>query len=123
MSGRAPPLPYSCQLQCLVNRNWTTRQPLLKGFAFDQFEDEKKMPVGFLEVVDCSNVGMIQRGEKLSFTLKAADAVRVARELVGEDLTGDVTFQFCVVCSIDFTHPSGAHERHKLVVANLPADP
>ena len=110
-------------LQRVFERDRPTLQSIRERLAFDEFKDQEAESVGLFEIVDRGNVGMIQRGEKLGFTLEAADPVRVAGELSGKDLNGNVTFQLRIARSIDFAHAPGADQRHKLIIADLPANP
>src|SRR5262252_5121562 len=61
---------------------------------------------------------MVQRSQDFGFTLKAAQTVGVACELIGQNFDCDVALQFRVTCAIDFTHSalaekSGNFERAK----------
>ncbi len=49
-----------------------------RGLSED--EAKKLIIVGFFEPIECSNVGMVQRGEQLRFALEAGHALGVARE-------------------------------------------
>src|SRR5262245_34087869 len=47
---------------------------------------------------------MVQRSQDFGFTLKAADAIQVTRELFGQNFDCDVALQFRVACAIDLAH-------------------
>ena len=51
------------------------------------------MTCRLFETVDRANVGMIQRGEHLRFTLEARDAIGIARERFRQDLDRDFAIQ------------------------------
>jgi hypothetical protein len=55
---------------------------------------------------------MIQRGERAGFALEALQALRVAGDVVGQYLEGDVASELRVVGAIDLAHAPGT-ERGK----------
>ena len=64
--------------QRLIDRHRTARDPLRQIVTLDEFHDEGGQASALLEAVDAGNVRMIQRGERLRFTLKPRKAVGVA---------------------------------------------
>src|ERR1041385_2285360 len=60
---------------------------------------------------------MIERGEHFRFTLKAGDAVGIARELIGQDLDRDFALQLRVACTIHFTHSAATQQGQNVVRA------
>ena len=71
-----------------------------------QLEDEEGLPAGFLESVDGRDVLVAQRSEYVSLALEAGQAVRICRELLGEELQCDVATELRVAGSIDLPHSS-----------------
>jgi hypothetical protein len=47
---------------------------------------------------------MIQRCDNFRFSLKAADAIWIARKFVGKDLDGYIAFQFGIARAIHLSH-------------------
>jgi hypothetical protein len=72
-------------LESLFNRDWTTVDAIRQRFTLDQLQHQESGSVRFMHIVDARDIPMIQRGQHLGFTLKPADAIRIAGELVGEE--------------------------------------
>ena len=83
-------------LESFVDRNRSALQPIGDCLSIDKFKDEKLRSIGFFEIVDRGNIRMIQRRENLSFALESAETVRVARELIRQDLDRDLAFELRV---------------------------
>ena len=79
--------------------------------ALDQFQDERVRLAAVLEPVDRADVRMVQRGEHLRFALEAREAIRIARERVGQDLQRDVAIQLRIARAIHLAHAAGAKGR------------
>ncbi len=59
-----------------------------------------------LQIVNDGNVGVIERGQGLSFRLEAGDAIRIGHKRVGQNLHRDVSSQPRVARTIDLSHPA-----------------
>ena len=75
-------------------------------WTFDQFEHERLHAVRFLEAIDCRDVGMIERGEHLRFTLEPRHALGIVREGARQDLQRDVAIELRVAGAEHFAHPA-----------------
>ena len=53
-----------------------------------QLQDEEVDTIGIVEAVDRGDVGMVQRGEELGFSLEPGQALLVGGKFFGEDLDG-----------------------------------
>ena len=62
---------------------------------------------------------MIQRSQGAGLTAESRQPLRVARELRGQGLDGDIATQLAVVCPIDFPHATGAERRHDSIRSEL----
>jgi hypothetical protein len=62
-----------------IDRDRSAAHSIRKRFTIHQFEHEKTHSVHFGEIVDCCDVGVIQRRENLGFALETADPVRILR--------------------------------------------
>jgi hypothetical protein len=60
---------------------------------------------------------MIQRRQRLRFTLETRDAIAVGRHGVGKDFQGDTATELRVARAIDFAHPARTNEREDFVDA------
>jgi hypothetical protein len=54
--------------------------------------------------VDCGYVGVVQGGEDFSFALETGQTLSVLRELIREDLDGNVAVEVGVFGTIDLSH-------------------
>ncbi len=58
--------------------------------SLDQLQHQRPRPLGFLDAVDGGNVRVVETGEDLRLPREPGEPVRVRREVVGEDLQGDL---------------------------------
>jgi hypothetical protein len=54
--------------------------------------------------------------------MESVHAIRVASELIWQDLNSHIAFQLRVSCSIDFSHPALAEQSSDFMRAELRAD-
>ncbi len=73
--------------------------------------------VRFLEAVDRTDVGMVERGEELRFAPESRESIGIDREGVGENLERDFTVQTRIACSVDLAHTARADGGENLVTA------
>ena len=106
--------------QRLVKRNRPARDPLLQREAIDQFEHQRPRATVFLDAVNLSDVGVVERREQLGFSLEPGQAVRIASKNVGEDLQSDVAVQARVVRAIDLAHTARAEDAGDVEVPSVP---
>ena len=66
--------------QRVIDGDRALRDPIGQRRPFDEFQDERRDAVAFLEPVDAADVGMIERRQRLRFTLKARDALRIGNK-------------------------------------------
>jgi len=62
-------------------------------------------PLGLLEPVNGSDVGMVQKRQKLRLSLEPGDTFLVSRELLGKNLDSNVPVELPVSGSVDFSIP------------------
>ena len=72
--------------------------------SFDEFEDESRDAVRFFQAVNAADVRVIQRRERLRFTLKAGDPLGVRDERFRQNLDRNVATQLSVARPIDLAH-------------------
>jgi len=94
--------------QRLVERDWTTDDPLGQILALHQLHHEGVSSLGLFKTVDDRDVGVIQQREGLGFTLKPGHAFQVLREGVRQHLDRDLASQVRVSGSIHLAHTAGA---------------
>ncbi len=89
---------------------------LPKRVAVDQLHDDVAQARGRLaDVVDGDDVGVVQRGGGAGLLAEAAETVRVAGELLGQELHRDVAVQVVVARSPDLAHASSTQAGEELV--------
>src|SRR5262249_30874794 len=96
-----------------------TTKTLLKRVALDEFEHETTCIVSLLQIVNRSNVRMIQRSEQFRLALKPARSLRISREFFGKYLYRDFALQLQITCAIPLAHAAFAEEGGYLVGAEL----
>ena len=64
----------------------------------------------FFEPMNRCDIGVIQRGKDLGFTLEASEAVGIEREFGGQDFQRDVAIQSGVARPIDLAHTAHAKQ-------------
>ena len=87
--------------QRFVERERTLRNAIGERRPFDQLQHQRADAVGFLNAVDGSDVGMIQRSEDVSLAFESREPIRVECEELWQDLDGDIASEFCVARSVD----------------------
>src|SRR5262245_39626620 len=121
-----------CRFQCIADllrdderffdRYWPACNSIRQCFAFDEFENDVAYAIGFFEIVNGSDVRVIQRCKNFSLTLKPADTIHVTRELLRQDLYRDFALQLRVTCAIHLTHAALAEEGRYLVRTKVSAN-
>ncbi len=81
--------------------------------ALDVLQDE----IARTDIVDLTDMRMVQRGNGARLVLETPNTVRVSRQLLRQDLDSDVTTKACVVRAVDLTHAASAEEGDDLVRA------
>ena len=82
--------------------------------ALDEFHHERRDAPTFFEPVDGGDIGMVQRGKRLRFTLEAREPLGVVRERLRQDLDCDVAIELGITRPIDFAHASAADQLDQL---------
>ena len=95
-------------LHCVIRGNRRLSDPLFEGQTFDELEHQRPYAAALLEAVDVPDVRVIHRGERHRLALKTPETIGIGRELLGQDLDGDVAIELRVAGAIDLAHPAGA---------------
>ena len=80
--------------QGFVERDRSLLDAVRQRRPFDEFEDQRPDALSLLQPVDAPNVGVVQRGEHVGFTLEAGQPVWVGRERLRQDLERHVAVEF-----------------------------
>jgi hypothetical protein len=83
-------------------------EPLAHLLAADQLHGNEGVAVGFVDVVDDGDVGVLDRRRGLGFLDEAPAAFRIVDQFLGQDLEGDVAIETGVSGAIDQTHAAAA---------------
>ena len=96
----------SCHLPGTLQRgvNW---QRTAQHFALNQLHDQEVGLVGFFQSVDRGDIGVDQKSEGARFPTEARQPIRVARELLGQCLDGDIAAELTIVRPIYLAHAAG----------------
>ena len=90
--------------------------------AFEELHGNERLAILFADVVDRADVGMVQRGRRLRFALKAGKSLRVAGNIFGQKLKRDESVQACVLRFVDHAHATSAKFLDDLIVGDDPVD-
>ena len=90
------------------NRDRTATDVDGQVLALDQFHDERGDPAALLDAVDVGDVRMVQRRQRLCFTLEAGEPVGVAGERLRQNLERDFPAQSGVGRAIHLSHAAFA---------------
>jgi hypothetical protein len=99
----------------LVHSDRATRDPFRKRLSMDELHYESTEPVGGFEAMDCCDVRMIQRRDRLRFALKSRETFGMGGKELWQDFQRDVVLRSAVTRSIDLADGSGADERDDFV--------
>src|SRR5438105_1646341 len=77
---------------------------------------------GLADLMNGDDVRMIKRGDGLGFPDEAAEPVRIARSLDGQQLERHLAVEARILSQVNFTHPAGAERRENLIMAERLTD-
>ncbi len=100
----------------------STADPRQKGLSFDVLHDDEGNAIALANVVDGGHIRMVQRGSGLRFAREALHAVRVRRELSGQDFQRDGPVQPWIAREVDLSHSPRTEQRQNLIVTDGSAD-
>ena len=86
----------------------TACEAIRKRRTLDELEHQRNAVVDVLQPVDGADVGMIERREQTRLAGEARAALRIGREVPGQDLDRDVPIEPGVAGAIDLAHAARA---------------
>jgi hypothetical protein len=104
-----------------VDRQRPTFQPRRKRLAVKQLQNEVVNSRLETDVVDCANVGGIERGDRACFTLEALTTVRIADPDAARNLESHVSSEARIAGPEQLAHPAGIDWTDYLVRPELAA--
>jgi hypothetical protein len=99
----------------VLDRHRASRHASGEILAVHELHDQRIALAGVFETVNLSNVGVIQRSERLRLPPKALQAIGVCCELRAQNLQRYFAIEPIVAGAIDFAHPACAERRHDRV--------
>ena len=87
-----------------------TSDPLLQRGALQQLHGDEVATLVLVDIVDRADVGMIEPGGGTGFPPEALDRQRPLRDLLPQELEGDVPSEPEVLSTIDDAHPTFAQQ-------------
>ena len=94
----------------------TAADPLVQGFALEQFHHDEVLAFVMIDLVDRADAGMVEGRGGPGLALKAFEHGRVLRHLRRQELDGDVPAELGVLRLVDDAHAATAELRGDLVV-------
>ena len=91
--------------------------PLLQASAFDEGHGQEHLPLGFVDLVDRADVGVVEDGGGLGLSQESLFGFRVPADLLGQELERDRPAQFRVLGLENDAHPALADDIQELVPA------
>src|SRR5215469_936855 len=83
-----------------------TGNHVFQSFAFQIFHGNEGSAVFLPDVVNRTDVGMIQSGRRLGFSPESFHRLPVVRQLFGKEFEGDKTAEASVLGLVDDSHPA-----------------
>ena len=108
VSGAQPLRKLQTQAHHFLRAQRARRQLLVQRVACDVLRDQEVGFVGGIEIVDGSDVGMVELGQGESFLAKSLAGSFVGQGAGGQDLYGNLAFQLLVMRKKYDSHPSRA---------------
>ena len=119
-------IPFSCaaarpardldrDVDRLADRQRRRSRPVAQRLALEQLRDEVRRAVVRADVVERDDVGVGERRDGARLLLEAAQAVRVRRQVAGQDLDRDVAPEARVAGAVDLSHAARTEGRDDLV--------
>ena len=102
-------------LEARAQRQRAVREPVGERRSLDQLEHQRADRVGLLDAVDRGDVGVVQARKEARFALEQRQVLRVARDLVRQDLDRHLAPEPGVGGAEDLTHPPFAELAADLV--------
>ena len=91
---------------------------MLQGDAIEKLHGDEGPLAVLADFVDGANVGVVESGGGARFAAKAFESLRVAGQIIREELEGDEAAQFGVLSLVDHAHASAAKFLDNAVVGD-----
>src|SRR6185437_6431577 len=95
---------------------------MLERHSIQKLHGDERLAVLFVDLVNRTNIGMVQRRSRLRLPLKSGEGLRVSGYFIGQKLEGDKSMQPRVLGLVDNTHPAASELLDNAVVRHDLAD-
>ena len=95
---------------------------MLQGHAIKKFHGDERITAFLPDVVNGADVGMVERGSSLSLSLEAAESLRIASNIIRQELQSYEAMQASVLCLVDDAHSAATEFLDDAVVRNSSTD-
>ncbi len=94
--------------QYLIQRQRAFVQSLGQCFPFQVLHDQEVDSILLADVVQDTDVGMVETGDRSGFALKSFSQLRLVSKMRGQDLDGNSAVQASITGLVDFSHSARA---------------
>ena len=101
--------------ECAAKREGAAGEERAERLTLEELGDGEVDAAGLADVVEGEDVGVGEGGDGTRFALEASEDLVIVREVVGEDLDGDVAAEAAVARAVDLAHSAGAEGGEDLV--------
>lgn len=109
------------EFQRLLEREGASVQAVSQRFSLQVLHDQLGSRVLRADVIELTNVGMIQRRNRSRFAFKTCSQFGIGREMFRQNLDCDHALQASVAGAIHFTHAAGTERRLDFIGAEFGA--
>src|SRR6266849_2992339 len=119
-------------LQCVTNlesdvknlRQWKglkhgSRGAATQSVALQQFHDNEGLPFMLFNLVDGTDIGMVQRRRSLSLSFKPLEGKRIAGKILRQKLNRHAAPQLKVLCLVHHPHATAADDFEHSIMRDL----
>ncbi len=96
------------EIESLLQRDRAFTQAVGKSFAFEVLHDQVGSAVVLADVVEVTDVRMVEGGDGAGFAFEAGGEFGVGREVCGKNLDGDDAIEASVAGAVNLSHSASA---------------
>ncbi len=109
---------FNCDIQQPLQLQRPSLNHIPQGLALQIFHHQENPPLVLADLVNCADVGMIQRGRRTRFAAESLQSLRITGEGIGQKFEGDKAAELEVLSLINHTHPTAPDFVYNAVVGN-----
>ena len=104
------------EIEQIVEFHGAAGDGVLQGLAVEKFHGDEGFAVGFADIVNRADVGMVQGGCGLSFSLEAREGLRVFRDVVRQEFQCYETVETDILGFVHDAHATAAEAFQDAIV-------